>query len=217
MPLSKPANQPTPRRCAVHGTPSFVTPSFFRSYRSAERRAWFGNGDISGTHLARVRARAPRLVSAHPGSHVLRTCVGCVCSKRRAASFGVSFRRGTLCVHAGLSGGRTSTDWGTVGRHRCMGRGERRASCRRRQRLAKRATDTLGCRRARALSRELNMAARDLKVPVLAHAAVATRRVWNASFRRVRSMGREVRWRWALNVFGQRREWRENAGLIPAI
>jgi short chain dehydrogenase len=45
----------------------------------------------------------------------------------------------------------------------------------------------------RALSRELNLAARNLEVPVLAHAAVAARHVWNASSRRARSVRREVR------------------------
>ncbi len=52
-----------------------------------------------------------------------------------------------------------------------------------------------------ALSRELNLAARDLEVPVLAQAVVAARQVWNASSRRTRSVRREVRWRWTLNVF----------------
>ena len=40
-----------------------------------------------------------------------------------------------------------------------------------------------------------------LEVPVLAHAAVAARHVWNASSRRTRSVRREVRWRWTLKVF----------------
>jgi hypothetical protein len=38
-----------------------------------------------------------------------------------------------------------------------------------------------------ALSRELNLAAHSLAVPVVAHAAVAARHVWKASFRRTRS------------------------------
>jgi hypothetical protein len=53
----------------------------------------------------------------------------------------------------------------------------------------------------KALSRELNLAARNLEVPVLPHAAVAARHVWNASSRRTRSVRREVRWRWTLKVF----------------
>jgi len=53
----------------------------------------------------------------------------------------------------------------------------------------------------KALSRELNLAARNLEVPVLAHAAVAARHVWNASSRRTRSVRRDVRWRWTLKVF----------------
>jgi hypothetical protein len=52
-----------------------------------------------------------------------------------------------------------------------------------------------------ALSQELNLAARNLEVPVLAQAAVAARHVWNASSRRTRSVRREVRWRWTLKVF----------------
>ena len=51
-----------------------------------------------------------------------------------------------------------------------------------------------------ALSRELNLVARNLEVPVLAHAAVAARHVWNASSRRTRSVRRDVRWRWTLKV-----------------
>jgi hypothetical protein len=47
--------------------------------------------------------------------------------------------------------------------------------------------------RQEALSRELNLAARNLEVPVLAQAAVAARHVWNASSRRARSVRREVR------------------------
>jgi hypothetical protein len=54
---------------------------------------------------------------------------------------------------------------------------------------------------AMALSRELNLAARNLEVLILAHAAVAARHVWNASSRRTRSVRREVRWRWTLKVF----------------
>jgi hypothetical protein len=42
--------------------------------------------------------------------------------------------------------------------------------------------------RQAALSRELNLAARNLEVPVLAHAAVAARHVWNASSRRTARM-----------------------------
>jgi hypothetical protein len=53
----------------------------------------------------------------------------------------------------------------------------------------------------KALSRELNLAARNLEVPILAHAAVAARHVWNASSRRTRSVRREVRWRCTLKVF----------------
>ena len=52
-----------------------------------------------------------------------------------------------------------------------------------------------------AVSRELNLAARNLEVPVLVHAAVAARHVWNASSRRTRSVRRDVRWRWTLKVF----------------
>ena len=49
------------------------------------------------------------------------------------------------------------------------------------------------------LSRELNLAAHNLELPV-AHAAVAARYVWNASSRRTRSVRREVTWRWTLKV-----------------
>ena len=52
----------------------------------------------------------------------------------------------------------------------------------------------------RALSRELNLAARNLEVPVRAQAAVAARHDWNASSRRMWSVWREVRWRWTLKV-----------------
>jgi transposase len=52
-----------------------------------------------------------------------------------------------------------------------------------------------------ALSRELNLAARRLEVPAQVQAAVAARHVWNASVRRVRSVRRDVRWRWTLKVF----------------
>ena len=59
----------------------------------------------------------------------------------------------------------------------------------------------------RALSRELNLAARNLEVPVRALAAVAARHVWNASSRRTRSVRREVRWRWTLKI-----PWRVDSG-----
>jgi hypothetical protein len=52
----------------------------------------------------------------------------------------------------------------------------------------------------RALSRELNLAPRNLEVLVRAQAAVAARHVRNASSRRTRSVRRDVRWRWTLNV-----------------
>ena len=52
----------------------------------------------------------------------------------------------------------------------------------------------------RALSRELNLAVRNLEVPTRAQAAVAARQVRNASSRRTRSVRREVRWRWTLKV-----------------
>ena len=51
-----------------------------------------------------------------------------------------------------------------------------------------------------ALSRELSLAVRNLQFPVRAQAAVAARHVRNASSRRTRSVWREVRWRWTLNV-----------------
>jgi hypothetical protein len=51
-----------------------------------------------------------------------------------------------------------------------------------------------------ALSRELNLAPRYLEVLVRAQAAVAARHVRSASSRRTRSVRREVRWRWTLNV-----------------
>ena len=37
-------------------------------------------------------------------------------------------------------------------------------------------------------------------IPGRAHAAVAVRHVRNASSRRTRNVGRDVRWRWTLNV-----------------
>jgi general secretion pathway protein E len=52
----------------------------------------------------------------------------------------------------------------------------------------------------RALSHELNLAPRNLEVLVRAQAAVAARHVRSASSRRTRSVRREVRWRWTLNV-----------------
>jgi hypothetical protein len=51
-----------------------------------------------------------------------------------------------------------------------------------------------------ALSRELSLAVRNLQFPVRAQAAVAARHVRNASSRRTRSVWRDVRWRWTLNV-----------------
>ena len=54
--------------------------------------------------------------------------------------------------------------------------------------------------RRAAQSRERNLAAHNLEVPVRAQAAVAARQVWNASSRRTRSVRREVRWRWTLKV-----------------
>jgi hypothetical protein len=51
-----------------------------------------------------------------------------------------------------------------------------------------------------ALSRELNLAALNLEVPVLGHATVAARHVRNASSRRTRSVRREVEM--ALDVEG---------------
>jgi hypothetical protein len=51
-----------------------------------------------------------------------------------------------------------------------------------------------------ALSHELNLAPRNLEVLVRAQAAVAARHVRSASSRRTRSVRREVRWRWTLNV-----------------
>src|SRR5271167_3505451 len=51
-----------------------------------------------------------------------------------------------------------------------------------------------------ALSRELNLAPRNLQVLVRAQAAVAARHVRSASSRRTRSVRREERWRWTLNV-----------------
>ena len=50
------------------------------------------------------------------------------------------------------------------------------------------------------LSRELNLAVRNLQFLVRAQAAVAVRHVRSASSRRTRSVGRDVRWRWTLNV-----------------
>ena len=52
----------------------------------------------------------------------------------------------------------------------------------------------------KALSRERNLAAHNLEVPVRAQAAVTARQVWNASSRRARSVRREVRRRWTLKV-----------------
>jgi hydroxypyruvate isomerase len=52
-----------------------------------------------------------------------------------------------------------------------------------------------------ALSHELNLVARIFEAPVRAQAAAAARHVWNASSRRTRSVRRDVRWRWTLNVF----------------
>ena len=43
--------------------------------------------------------------------------------------------------------------------------------------------------------------ARRLEVPTQVQAAVAARHVWNASSRKTRSVRRDVRWRWTLNVF----------------
>jgi hypothetical protein len=60
--------------------------------------------------------------------------------------------------------------------------------------------DAAGQSVLRALSRERNLAAHNLEVPVRAQAAVAARQVWNASSRRTRSVRREVRWRWTLKV-----------------
>ncbi len=65
--------------------------------------------------------------------------------------------------------------------------------------------DRRGCNRSisgppRVLSRELNLAPRNLEVLVRAQAAVAARHVRSASSRRTRSVRREVRWRWTLNV-----------------
>src|SRR5271166_7023891 len=51
-----------------------------------------------------------------------------------------------------------------------------------------------------ALSREPEFATRSPEVPVRAHAAVAARHVRNASSLRTRSVLRDVRWRWTLNV-----------------
>ncbi len=51
-----------------------------------------------------------------------------------------------------------------------------------------------------ALSRELSVAVRNLQFPIRAQAAVAARHVPNASSRRTRSVWRDVRWRWTLNV-----------------
>ena len=52
----------------------------------------------------------------------------------------------------------------------------------------------------RALSQELYRAAQIPEVSALAQAAVAARHVWNASPLRRRSVLRDVRWRWTLNV-----------------
>ena len=51
-----------------------------------------------------------------------------------------------------------------------------------------------------ALSRELNLVAPRLEVRAQVQAAVAARHVRNASSLRTRSVRREVRWRWTLNV-----------------
>ena len=53
---------------------------------------------------------------------------------------------------------------------------------------------------ARALSRELNLVAPRLEVRAQFQAAVAARHVRKASSLRTRSVRREVRWRWTLNV-----------------
>src|SRR5208283_340657 len=51
-----------------------------------------------------------------------------------------------------------------------------------------------------ALSRESEFATRSPEVTARAHAAVAARHVRNASPLRTRSVLRDVRWRWTLNV-----------------
>ena len=53
----------------------------------------------------------------------------------------------------------------------------------------------------RALSREQNLAASRLEASAQVHATVAARHVRNASSRETRSVRRDVRWRWTLNVF----------------
>lgn len=53
---------------------------------------------------------------------------------------------------------------------------------------------------ATALSRKLNLAGRRVERPVWAQAVVAARHVRNASVRRMRSVRRDVRWRWTLKV-----------------
>ena len=53
---------------------------------------------------------------------------------------------------------------------------------------------------ARALSREPEFATRSPEVTARAHAAVAARHVRNALSLRTRSVSRDVRWRWTLNV-----------------
>ena len=52
----------------------------------------------------------------------------------------------------------------------------------------------------RALSHEPELATRSPEVTARAHAAVAARHVRNASSLRTRSVLRDVRWRWTLNV-----------------
>src|SRR5208282_1064657 len=54
--------------------------------------------------------------------------------------------------------------------------------------------------RRRALSREQNLAASRLEASAQVQAAVAARHVRNASSRKTRSVRRDVRWRWTLNV-----------------
>ena len=52
----------------------------------------------------------------------------------------------------------------------------------------------------RALSRKRNLAGRRLESPVRTQAVVAARHVRMASVRRMRSVRRDVRWRWTLKV-----------------
>ncbi len=52
-----------------------------------------------------------------------------------------------------------------------------------------------------ALSREQNLAASRLEASAQVQAAVAARHARNASSRKTRSVRRDVRWRWTLNVF----------------